>query len=537
MPFTQRENISHFLTACEMPPLELPAHDRFLTVDLYDSKDPAQVMQCLGAFSRAANSVNPSKFPAAIGPRRVGASSPARRPLSETYGRARGVSNASQGSDAPLRSASPALTSGSTSSKPGGASTSSWSRRDDEGKTAPAWNIHQYGYMGGASQGNQGISFGAKRQIVAPSVDVPSLAEKEQRRRGLEAEAKGARSQAAEDDRLRKERRAAEEEQAQRQEEERWQEESRRARDRERKELEEERKRWEEEERQWQREEEARTRAEHSAESSGGTLSGNSALKGQYLSRYQAEQNTRSPESAAPVSEKQRIQDLERQLEEAKSREQQYQREREERDRAKPASEPLSSTSSMSRPLSFSFNEQQGSSKSNEQAQLDSVEEEAPPLPSRPQVETTTTTSLALPEPVDYANSSASHGGRSYQPHNEPVANRTPAVSSLASAEPPRPLPRPPQTTPMRNSPFAPNRVDQYLATNSAPVTSKPNSHFPDEMGMTSTSERASEDSRRVASQAKTKAGGWASKSLLEKEMERERERQREWEENQMAKR
>jgi hypothetical protein len=48
---------------------------------------------------------------------------------------------------------------------------------------------------------------------------------------------------------------------------------------------------------------------------------------------------------------------------------------------------------------------------------------------------------------------------------------------------------------------------------------------------LTSESERRAEETRRIQSQAKTKAGGWASKSLLEREMERERERQREWEE------
>jgi hypothetical protein len=52
-------------------------------------------------------------------------------------------------------------------------------------------------------------------------------------------------------------------------------------------------------------------------------------------------------------------------------------------------------------------------------------------------------------------------------------------------------------------------------------------------MGMTSEAERMAEDTRRVQAQQKTKAGGWASKSLLEREMERERERQREWEDSQ----
>ena len=59
MPFVQMENISHFLKACEVSPLNLPAHDRFLTVDLYDGKDPAQVLQCIAAFSRRANAINP----------------------------------------------------------------------------------------------------------------------------------------------------------------------------------------------------------------------------------------------------------------------------------------------------------------------------------------------------------------------------------------------------------------------------------------------------------------------------------------------
>lgn len=47
------------------------------------------------------------------------------------------------------------------------------------------------------------------------------------------------------------------------------------------------------------------------------------------------------------------------------------------------------------------------------------------------------------------------------------------------------------------------------------------------------TEERDGEDRRRVQSQAATKAGGRASKSLLEREMELERQRQQEWEEAQ----
>src|SRR3954464_4888420 len=68
MPFVQMENISHFLRACQMPPLNLPPHDVFLTVDLYEAKDPAQVTQCIGAFSRVANKAEPSQFRTVIGP-------------------------------------------------------------------------------------------------------------------------------------------------------------------------------------------------------------------------------------------------------------------------------------------------------------------------------------------------------------------------------------------------------------------------------------------------------------------------------------
>ena len=46
-------------------------HGGHRTVDLYEQKDPAQVLQCLGAFSRAANNVNPSAFPVARSSARV----------------------------------------------------------------------------------------------------------------------------------------------------------------------------------------------------------------------------------------------------------------------------------------------------------------------------------------------------------------------------------------------------------------------------------------------------------------------------------
>jgi hypothetical protein len=75
------------------------------------------------------------------------------------------------------------------------------------------------------------------------------------------------------------------------------------------------------------------------------------------------------------------------------------------------------------------------------------------------------------------------------------------------------------------------NRTDRYLASHAAPPPPQTASHRPQDYS--TTTEVDLEQQRRVQSQQRTKAGGWASKSLLEREMERERERQREWEEGQ----
>ncbi|KAK6355829.1 hypothetical protein TWF718_000210 [Orbilia javanica] len=150
MPFVQMENIAMFLKVCQ-DVLKLSQHDLFLTVDLYDFKDPAQVLQTIGAFSRVAHAKNPSAFPTAIGPK--------------------------------ASVISPSATGKSKPPVPAKAAVSSWSKPVDELTTAPAWNIHQYGYMGGASQGTQGVVLGARRQITTAAPHVPSLREKEEIRK------------------------------------------------------------------------------------------------------------------------------------------------------------------------------------------------------------------------------------------------------------------------------------------------------------------------------------------------------------------
>ncbi|QGA16544.1 hypothetical protein EYB26_004211 [Talaromyces marneffei] len=501
MPFVQMENISHFLHACQMAPLSLPPHDVFLTVDLYERKDPAQVLQCIAAFSRRANAIQPSKFPRPIGgvKSKGGLMSP--QGTGPSYGvgttRSRGISNVSQTSSPTFDPTNRNNTSGRVSPHKTGQSPasppptlSSWSKKSDEGTTAPAWNIHQYGYMGGASQGNQGVAFGARRQITAPSPVVPSLIEKEKRRREAELEEERQRQE----EELRKQQ---EEQRAREEEERRWAEETARIREMERQEIENEKIRWAEEQRKWEEEEQHRMREEKDAaerleqERARKRASSDARLNGQFLSQYQATQKT-DEESA----ESQRIKQLERELELARERERKYEQERQDLKAKEAARKARSRSRSRPRPVqpSYDFTSQEEERKllrsewKQQQKNVAPVveQEDTPPaLPSRP-----------LPNPAE------------------------------AASPPSRPLPDPSKYSGGRDS-----RVDRFLASNPAPVQSRPVAHRPQDYS--TTSEVDAENDRRIAAQEKTKAGGWASKSLLEREMERERERQREWEENQ----
>lgn len=193
MPFVQMENISLFLWACKTPPLNLQEHDIFLTVDLYESKDPAQVIQCLVAFSRAAHSINPAAFPSAIGqqsrlisPQSMGGLGPSLKH--------RGYSGASNAlnSTIEMETLTPLASLETENSSSGEWSTknsskndinyktvlSSWSKREHKDTISPAWNIAQYGYLGGASQANLGIAFGSRRQIISTGPTFPILTDK-----------------------------------------------------------------------------------------------------------------------------------------------------------------------------------------------------------------------------------------------------------------------------------------------------------------------------------------------------------------------
>lgn len=547
MPFIQMENISHFLRACENPPLNMPSHDRFLTVDLFESKDPAQVLQCLSAFSRAANATSPGRFPTAIGPKRAGALSPtstgapSRNGATSPY-----VTSAKSSTSVPsARPMTPARTGGSTTSstadgfKSPTGPVSSWTKKGDEGTTSPAWNIHQYGYMGGASQGNQGISFGARRQITSAGPNVPSLADKERKRREKQAEEERLTVEAKEAERKGRMKREAEEENERVAEEQRWEEETRRARDEERRRLEEQKRQWEEQERRWKIEEEARLKEEAEIDRLASQQPqrprgiSDARLRGQYLSQYQAEQVSQptSTNGKEDTPERTRVAELEKQLEEARERERQYQLEREERMRGGAASQ------AQPRAIESDVEERPVSSKESEASWAPDEREylrqqwqssqttpvrgtglgSARPLPSPGPIPIKSVGTPTRPTPAAEATSPSP-----VEPQQGVFTRRTEPQHA-------------PQDSDHRPTPQAPNRTDHYLAENPPPAASRPVAHQPAEMGYTSTYEQQNDVDRRTAAQDKTKAGGWASKSLLEREMERERERQKEWEASQQA--
>ncbi|KAI4264990.1 MAG: hypothetical protein L6R35_007237, partial [Caloplaca aegaea] len=317
MPFVQMENISHFLRACKSPPLNLQAHDIFQTVDLFEHKDPAQVLTCIGAFSRRATALQPNKFPTMIGSKNKAG------PMSPDHTGGYGSNAAS--------SRRPRGTS-NTSATSSAASTAT-SRAGDCTSPSRFSNSLSSSVNGGTKSPTGGIT--------TPAPKVPSLAEKERKRREEEAEAERSRQQAEEAEEKRRAEREAEEEREKIAEEKRWAEETRRQREAEKQRIEEEKRKWDDEERKWKEEEEARAREEQEAElqlakeRQQKRAQSDARLTGQFLSQYQASQRKLPipPTSGEPqqTPEAKRVAELERELEKAKGREAQYERERRER--------------------------------------------------------------------------------------------------------------------------------------------------------------------------------------------------------------
>lgn len=353
MPFVQMENISLFLEACKRPPFNLQSHDIFLTVDLYESKNPAQVLVCLGAFSRAMHKIDPVRFPnhistrSRISPETTGSPScriyRKRRPDASVTDELFSINN---------RSTRPIL----TQSKTGDASVSARfcatvsgvsissdlsnsAKTSKEDSSTPPWNIAQYGYLGGASQGNLGVSFGARRQITSAGPYIPSAAKKEKKPNEKELEIEiekkieieNLQRKAHEAERRRQQKEAAENERARIIEEKQWREEETRIRERELRRVEEESRIWEQEELRWQLQEENqieedrkfinRIIAGREPINSTGSISPPDSYPGKNMKGTLINFCSSNPESN-------RVRELERELELARKREREYERAR-----------------------------------------------------------------------------------------------------------------------------------------------------------------------------------------------------------------
>lgn len=401
--------------------------------------------------------------------------------------------------------------------------------------------------MGGASQGNQGISFGAPRQITSQSPAVPSLAQKEKERKEKAAETERLRRE-WEEEQSRKRRIAEEEEDlAKLAEERKWEEETRRQREDEKRHIEDQKREWAEQERRWKQEEEARRKEDAALQA---TMSkkqppgkprvpSSSVLRGQTLANYQKEQSRleRSTDGSNETPEKRRVRELEQQLEEARERERQYQAEREERlhkggldARTQPVTvqsvEPERPSSAHESDVSWVGDEREYS-----RQQWQSGRDITTSRPTQTQVGSTRPLPLEpsqsipqrpLPAPAVHSEAPFSPPGRTQHFAPSPFSRPLPTPSRQADSPP----------EPYKSEQRTPNRTDQFLAQTPAPVDPTPQISSSREAGDTAL-EQSRLQAARIASQQKTKAGAFASKSLLEREMERERERQKEWESNQ----
>ncbi|KAH8147959.1 uncharacterized protein LAJ45_08060 [Morchella importuna] len=559
MPFVQMENISHFLSFVSRSPVSLAAHDVFLTVDLFEQKDPAQVVQCLGAFSRAANKLDPISFPttlgglkiptstAALSPQHSGGWSPGKRSVSA--GSTGGVANAYVQSAAAIGAPTPF---GKPTMPPKKPVVSSWSKPTDEKGTAPAWNIAQYGYMGGASQGNQGVSFGSRRQITnQPVVKGPSLDDREKLRKNSTDDAQRIQDASQErrraeeershieDERREGQKRKEEEERKNIEDEKRRREEQIRTKEEERKRIqneavrrEEERKRIEDDERRKRIEDDERRIAVMEARRHREQLEEETALEiTQKRQKEDEARRVRDAETQRKLDtekfererERERIRQLERELAKARERERIYEAEKEERrrqDTERMRRDAQEAVIRKHKTGDTTYGQRTDDrdpfyirSHKTGDRERENMEAERRFLAGAWRADITTPPSTTNSTPLF-----PQHTPGTPPPH-PPRALPTP---------PPRKLP-PVPTTPNRVGALPSSRyfAQEHLA--SEPM-GRSGSWETNDDGAAVALERERAEKREAE---KRQAYKWASMSLLERERERERERQREWEANQ----
>ncbi|RKF73358.1 putative calponin-like protein [Golovinomyces cichoracearum] len=547
MPFVQMENISLFLEACKKHPFNLQSHDTFLTVDLYESKDPAQVLQCLGAFSRAVHKIDPVRFPYPIGSRprmssqetsaaEIGKNNYQERAVSTTssassikYSETRSLLTKSKTGDASYgRKRSPIQASGPTNTQ--GLSFST--KNVNEGVKSPPWSVAQYGYMGGASQGNLGVSFGGRRQITSAGPYFTSFSEKEKKQREKDVEKEMLRFKTGETERKHKEQAVAEEEKKHSFEEKGWADKTKISRDKEFLKKKEENRRWEQRDLGWRNQEESRLKDKARSEldlnkrrNLNNSFSSRQ-LRDQYLIRNQVEDvsisNSYNPESN-------RVKELERELELAREREREYERARlakssrqNEKDIIKQNPVIHASEGNKDPPEPPSRSHILSPKKSGEAWNFEGKNQIRRKLlasKSTSDLQSLSSTIFSSHSPIVTPTRQIPEPVYSSQIQNQQTGSR--------------PLPDPTKYAVASRKNFI--QTDDSVIRYGLPWQSKPSkTYLSKQKSGPTTSDLVPEDwVKQKPQQSPGKKSSWAIKGLLEREMEMERQRQREWEQSQ----
>ncbi|RKF63328.1 putative calponin-like protein [Erysiphe neolycopersici] len=538
MPFVQMENISLFLEACKNNPFNLQSHDIFLTIDLYESKDPAQVLQCLGAFSRALHRIDPVRFPNPIGARSrmspQATSTLAFRSHSSQGRNSSSMSNAS--SNHSLDTKYTSTNSKTSDSSYGGdvnlknlsgtpilAGINNSGKRVNEKTLSPPWNIVQYGYIGGASQGNLGVSFGGRRQITSVGPYVPNISERENRQRQKTLKIELSRVKSEEFKKQQQEQASIEEENSGTAEALRWAEETEKIRRQKTSNDKEENRIFQQRKVGMRQEDEHKTKPELRNRRSWANTHGLTQLRTRYSSKSLAEDffdnRTENPESN-------RVKELERELQLAREREREYERNRS-------AKVLLQSGKNSGQDFAVRYiTEHQMKPFVNESIVtsnkkiLDYRQFEEHNISEKQKVVSNSTLDL-------------------YESYNSPIVGcespknlprPLPEISSpfriLKQKTGSRPLPDPVKYATLSSKNYTSNN---FPGTNhNLPWQSKTSAIYTTDINPSvGNSDSKLMDERQKRSQTPVKVGSWAAKSLLEREMEMERQRQQEWEESQ----
>lgn len=528
MPFVQMENISLFLEACKNNPFNLQSHDIFLTIDLYESKDPAQVLQCLGAFSRALHRIDPVRFPNPIGARsRMSPQTTSTSAFRSHSSQGRNSSSMSNASSNHSLDSKYTSTNSKTSDlsygvdinlkrfsgTPVHAGINNSGKKVNEKTLSPPWNIVQYGYIGGASQGNLGVSFGGRRQITSAGPYVPNISEREkQNQKTLEIESLRVKSE--EFRKQQQEQVAIEEENARTAEDLSWAEETEKIRRQEN--LNEK-----EENRIWQQKH--KTKAVLTNRRSWTSTPSHTQLRTRHSSKSLAEdfldRNTENPESS-------RVKELERELQLAREREREYERNRSAKvlqQNSKNTARGFAVRSITEHQIKPFINRSHAISKKKSEDFRRIEENKALQKPN-----TSSNSTLDLFESYN----SPKLGYETLKGSPRPLPEISSPSKILKQKTGSRPLPDPVKYATVSSKSYTSNNL---LGTNhNLPWQPKTSAFYAsNKKPYVSNSESKLEDESQQRTQTPVKDDSWAAKSLLEREMEMERQRQQEWEESQ----